>query len=1115
MRNLRSLIILLMTLHCCALNSHAQDKLGGAGADSKMLPGGSDGGGGGGLYTPNLYDGSATVNIPIYQYSAEDGSFGVGFSFNTRGIKVDAIASSAGQGWEFSLPNITRVVKDLPDEVNFGADTFLYAPVYDYNPGGEQYKLNNFYWMKGRYAVYSESGSTADPNIYRDGEADDYVVNLGSGSFTFNLGKNNYIFTNPARSVKVELLLNGAVITSVNDFQVIGIDEQQKLEFRITDEGGTQYRFIRGDFEMRTIEDEHGQGMELVSYWLTTKWVIKEVTLPGGAKITYNYDHIIRPGGSVVGYRSYSLKEGGGSIGSLSMSDERTYNPRFAIPTAIQYPNAVELLFNYDSQKRPDFPYGALRSLKTHTTYNCIEYKLHQSFWYDSTGQPVAIPYAQGLVTYDGKARLRLDSVSIASCDGTVTESYFRFEYSPLRFPRRLSVSQDYFGYYNGAVYSGSDPNTIPYHQRWWPGNPNPGYYGIYRTYNPAGIEAGILRKITNAYGGTTSFYYGGHVLSTVLPGLPTDDNFMGDGENDGIRLDSVVEKEQYHIENSRVTRFIYSGGQRFLDGGYFYSPLAWKTVGGVLTMFSMNYTGNYVTPHHLVGGSNHGYSNVTVESRMGNGTLLSKKAYVFTNLYDAYSGIQTRYTIVGGGKHFYQYPFTDKSYLRDWEMGLPLSVTEYDNNNRIVKQTLNTYDFRVDSMSAVGKVENRKAGKMSLYDTPLPGAPTQMSTRDSLDYYRPYRGWALPLRTVTRKYFSDAQYVADTTLFAYDARNNLSEIITTNSKGQKMRTVTVYNYSVATQSASQTIYQMNQAGLEKKLGMERWIMGTTRAEDQLLDASISTFSYQNGILLPKALYAFESATLPDYNTYTGAGNVPVPPLYQRFHTAFLGNAVTYFQKVSEVQASDSKGNPLETLLPLSGQYKSMIWDTLTGQKLAEASCRLADMGYTGFDVSHKGSFSYNSGGITWVADAPAGRNAYSFGSGAVTRSGFTPNKPYRIGFWSNGTPTCTIGSTPVSLVAAPAQGNWTYYEAGFTPATGSDVLSISGPSLKYIDELRLYPANAAIQCYSYEQMFGKRADIDHSGRMTYYEYDKLGRRTIIRNQEGAILSKTEFYIGQ
>lgn len=73
----------------------------------------------GNIFSPNLYDGSANINVPIYQYNTDYGSYGVSLGYNTKGVKVDEMASSVGLHWTLNAGgSIYRSLKDVPDELN-------------------------------------------------------------------------------------------------------------------------------------------------------------------------------------------------------------------------------------------------------------------------------------------------------------------------------------------------------------------------------------------------------------------------------------------------------------------------------------------------------------------------------------------------------------------------------------------------------------------------------------------------------------------------------------------------------------------------------------------------------------------------------------------------------------------------------------------------------------------------------------------------------------------------------------------------------------------------------------------------------------------------------------
>lgn len=1149
---------IVLLLHLVVATSYGQgqgQRLGGATTDSKMLPGGSSSGssGLGNLYTPSLYDGTANINIPIYQYVSQNSDFSVSFSYNTKGIMVSEIASDVGLHFNINCgASISRTTKDLPDEINLlNGDTLMFQwtgqvwmkpiPGFPSAPY-DTVSMNPFWAFKGKYATYSESpASKADTLIYRDKEADDFTVNLGGSSFTFNLGKGGTIFTHPHRGVTVEVLLDGQPLTTIGDMQPIGqtLGVSNGLGFRIRDEQGNTYLFRTADFENKEINDMYGASMVITNYSYTTRWVIEEVTLASGGKIKYNYQNLTYNGLALPLDKNNSKREG------LYPSD--TGPDSFKVFSAVSntcklkdiwYPNNVRVYFNYGSLVREDGIIGALKEIRVTTPQNCLRYIMQQSYSWAGHLTDTK-PYECGLATSwdvrpgegDRALRLKLDAIRLTSCDSSIDEPYFSFTYDALGLPPRLDHRQDYFGYFNEGIFLSQNPGQveadaptlIPRHYKWVPYYPN---YDLYlntqyymdREPNPNKIKAGILRRITNAYGGTASFYYGTHQnLTNPMTGLPTDQYYFGKDANDGLRLDSIVEREPLHPDNAKVTVFQYSGGQRFIAGGYFHSPDRYRAYNNTAPVIgNIVLTGRYVTPHQLINGSNHGYSNVTVITRTRQGVLLGRKDIKFSNFKD--EGGPLKYFVIGGGKDFYTFPYTDKNYLLDWQMGLPLEVTEYDQNNRIVQKTVNKYRFTIDTTSAIGKVENRKEGLVMLDDgvNGVPGISNVVPRIKFTDDYRPYTGAALLDTVYTFKYLSDNSYVSDIIHHEYDNRNNLSKTYTINSKGELVRTLQAYNYSVNA-VAGTTLYNMTAAGLELPIGTERWLVSSNGlADDKLLDASFNTYEFQDYKLRPKYLYNMRRGQPLTYAQYTGySGGLP-PPGFALAPLAFTGGMLPNFRITSEVSLTDTKGNPLETRMLGQNIYNAMIWDTLTGNKIAEANARYSDIAYSGFEVSNQGNWKYNANGAVTISDPMAGRNGYAFSSGPVSRSGLNPDKKYIVTFWTanNGNlPACSVDGSPVTLTAGAIKGNWTYYEGRFTVPSATAVLSLSGAANGYLDELRLFPTDAQMQTWNYNGLFGVSAVGDASGRITYYEYDKMGRQNIIRDQDGNILSKTEIHI--
>lgn len=1114
------------------ITAHAQGTL--PATDSKLTPNTPGNNPSiGSITSPALFSGTANIRIPIYEYNTDAGNFGVVLRYNTKGVKVDELSTPAGLHWNLQAGGtITRVIKDIPDE------TWIVN-----QPSGSPTAVGKFYVLNN---TLIPGGGPVD---YLDGESDDFLVSAGGLSFAFNIGKDGFVFTHPHRNITIQFTINGVPVNDITSATGVTYDN---IGFKIKDEGGNQYWFRDGGHMKQYMYDGQPQPDTTLILPYISQWVISKVVLANGNELKFTYRTSELRSGQPL-YKAFTEVESPYVTGyNLQSRDilEEEQSENYLIIDSIYYPDHVSISFLYaDSNEIPcrAVHRDIIKEIKISSGDHCVRYRLNQAYSVAPFAAYPNIPREFSLYSicsynednngnpipdFDLHLRRILKGIDILSCDGTYTEPYYTFQYDTLPLPPRLSGSQDYFGYYNGETVTQSNGQlTVPFHHTFH----GDAYVGVYRNYDADFAKAGILTSVKNAYGGSVSFEYdatntAGIISQSDIPGYPgfSDPLFMGfsNYNDDGVALKKIIQSDTFYSGNYKQTVFTYSGGQQFLVGGYFHLPCL---AGGGEDQYAFN--GIFVSPHQFIDGSNHGYSQVTIENKDQSGQLLSKRDITFSNFEDALSNNKPKYLLVGGTKNYFDQPFSDKQYIKDWEIGLPLVITDYDRNGRILSQTINNYHFELDTVSTTGKFDNIHSLKApDVYANPGDDLVTV-----STDTYRPYTGKAMLIQRIRKNYASDEDRVQDTLSFTYDLYDNLETISERDSRGNQIITHYIYNYDVSgpgvpygNQTGS-ALYNMTEDKLEKVVSIERWKPDVSQDffNDKLFNAEITGYRYANGQLLNKAIYRLTTGSPVTFEDYTGmVPNGPPMSRYRQILTAYnTTDPVPYHHEISEVSLFDLKGNPLETRFLDQDVYNAAIWDTVSLHKLAEArNARFADIAYSSFEGSlYNSNLSVNK--LDLVPGGVSGKQALSLWTlmspgTAITVTGtqdLQAGKKYTLSVWIKGAvPNVYNGVTPVIMPGLPVYtlGDWKNYIVQIT-GTGAKVKIAGTAASSYIDEVRLFPSDAQMLSRTYEPLYGVSSSTDASGRITYYEYDALGRPKLTRDQEGHIRSLATFNVAQ
>jgi YD repeat-containing protein len=216
------------------------------------------------------------------------------------------------------------------------------------------------------------------------------------------------------------------------------------------------------------------------------------------------------------------------------------------------------------------------------------------------------------------------------------------------------------------------------------------------------------------------------------------------------------------------------------------------------------------------------------------------------------------------------------------------------------------------------------------------------------------------------------------------------------------------------------------------------------------------------------------------------------------------------FDERIRVYNYDKYGKILEQSKNMDAR-QSYIWDNINNSPIAAAvNASFTEIAYTSFESDAHGNWTYSGLPIADI-NCPTGNMYYSLVNGAITASGLTNTKAYIVSYWSKNGPAI-VNTSPG--IAGAIRNGWTYYEHSMPIGTTS--ISLSNNTNTLIDELRLYPAGSQMTTYTFNSLLGMTSQCDVNNRITYYEYDSLGRLSLMRDQDRNIVKKICYnYIGQ
>lgn len=904
---------------------------------------------------------------------------------------------------------------------------------------------------------------------------------------------------------------------------------------------------------------------------IVNKWYLSAIVNPlTGKQITINYTPY-QEDFNTDKQVQYSVNSSGQSATNVTVYWDRNKIQGQRVSSVV-FPDNERLDLTYSSQPRIDLPLeNQLNSIQVSSNGNRV-YSWQFGYGY-MVGFENAIkdPASSFNAQETQWSRLCLQNIEKTGTNG-ISEPPYRFSYNlgggslPIDdyVPPMFSIYQDKFGYYNAGV-TGVDKSVEGSWTSFYSENELKQYVlsslADYRKPYLTSAKNGILQSVTYPTGGSLTYTYEAN---------------QPQGQLGGVRVANVTRYDGISHSNDMVRQYAYVNADEATSSGWGGDNLVFKTTQSATAQAcsstklnpasaAKQFASNYIQ-HGFVTGQ-FGFESATALSSTLAGALegvvvaifvseiieaLSGSPSTITDTYTQYTNVsqQAGNTLPWGyartevsdqvtinnslsttGKTVYEYsypggsldhpidvpvpsfPSSFKPRYADWVYGLPETITVYDNQSRIVKQTKNVYHFIVNNIIDPNNVSSSWVATSYLYGCTLvwPG-PANETTNIQQESYYPMTGHTELLSTQEILYNSSGQATGNTTTnFDYDINYQLKDQYANNSKGETIKTIYYhpYDYSQATGG----IGQMNSSGsniLTPVVSTETYI---TKSDGNQYMTGATATSYQqtyNGDIKPSITYTFQN---------------PVPiasTVLQPFNAANVVRDPSYYQQVSSY-SYDNYGNAAQVITG-GNRITSSLYDYFGKLQVATVkNASFNDIYYTSFEAEgDKPGATVNTLAVT-SSDARTGDSCFNLSDPSTSTSGyfgfngFNNTLNYIVSFWSKGGSACISGLQDGSAIYSSCQGTsgwkqgetvngWTYYEVQVNQI---DQIKVSGSGL--IDEFRVYPVGALMSTTTYSPLVGKTSECGPDNKVIYYQYDELGRLQYILDDQKNIVRKYDY----
>ncbi|CAN5326178.1 hypothetical protein BH09BAC3_BH09BAC3_28500 [soil metagenome] len=540
---------------------------------------------------PNMYTGTASVNIPLYSINFDGWSLPLSLSYNGSGIRPNEEATEVGLGWALNATGvISRSIDGYDDLYPGGSGSSHKGYVYNTDP----ITFSMGYSMFGAFTappansyfnrILVQGGEDTQPDVFN------FNFFGFSGSFILSQKAANPLIT----SVKItegpcSILFNetGQTFTIVTPD---GFRGEFDVKERSTSVSGSTVSIDR----MACCSQSQLDIQQVINdgrFRTITSWYLSKITSPNGLELNFTYDMTAGTSPYLCNRTSFSELE---DIGSQEVCQQTIHEYVY-----LQKIESLDVRLDFTMEDREDlhdnelftpgtamvkFPFSQplkrfsgiqITGLTPGSTFSkTIVFK--QSYFNDQYRDILSNNFNSNEYQW---LRGRLDRV-------TIDDQQYRFYYEAGNgLPNKLTNSIDHFGFYNGQ----SNPRLLPPESvdpaflslALVPADTNKVEYYKQRYSRRADLaygKTGVLKKVAYPTQGYTLFEYELHTYIPNKPNLPNylkydffreQEEFNASFEGNvagGLRIKSIKEYD-YNDQLVRNKSYQYTDYQGFSTG--------------------------------------------------------------------------------------------------------------------------------------------------------------------------------------------------------------------------------------------------------------------------------------------------------------------------------------------------------------------------------------------------------------------------------------------------------------------------------------------------------------------------------------------------------------------